>query len=288
MSNLFIATGSIRLHFLTLTIACVLLGTGIVIHNGAQLDTGLFILVLIAALSAHACVNLFNEYFDFKSGLDLKTVKTPFSGGSGTLPAHPEAAGSVLLMAIITLMTTITAGLYLTRLHGLPLLVLGISGIVIILIYTHWINRWAWICLFMPGLAFGPIMIIGTEISLSGNYSTLGIIASLIPFFVVNNLLLLNQVPDIEADKSVGRKHLPIRYGIEYSFNIFRQFNIAAAIVIIFGYLAGYFPMLSLLALLPLVINSGSLSMHNLETKMKNNVLAANGTPALLGLSLLF
>jgi 1,4-dihydroxy-2-naphthoate octaprenyltransferase len=287
MSNLITATRSIRFPFLTLTVACILLGTGIVIHNGNELDFSLVALALLAALSAHASVNLFNEYLDFKSGLDFITVKTPFSGGTGTLPGHPEASGMVLSLAIMTLLITCAVGLYLTMLRGIPLLALGISGVIIILIYTQWINRWPWICLLAPGLAFGPIMVVGTEIALTGDFSTVGVIGALIPFLVVNNLLLLNQVPDIEADKSVGRKHFPITYGLQHTFNIFRQFNILTGIIIIIGYLAGVFPIFSLAALLPLVVNSGKLSMDNLDNKMKINVLAANGTPALLGLSLL-
>ena len=47
-------------------------------------------LVLIGAVSAHISVNTFNEYFDFLSGLDAKTVKTPFSGGSGALVENPN------------------------------------------------------------------------------------------------------------------------------------------------------------------------------------------------------
>ncbi len=40
-------------------------------------------LALLGAFLAHISVNTLNEYFDFKSGLDLETIKTPFSGGSG-------------------------------------------------------------------------------------------------------------------------------------------------------------------------------------------------------------
>jgi 1,4-dihydroxy-2-naphthoate octaprenyltransferase len=38
----------------------------------------------------HGAVNAFNEYEDIKSGLDFKTQRTPFSGGSGTIVPVPE------------------------------------------------------------------------------------------------------------------------------------------------------------------------------------------------------
>ena len=51
---------------------------------------------------AHLAVNMLNEYFDFKSGLDFKTQRTPFSGGSGTLPANPHLARQALTTAIVS------------------------------------------------------------------------------------------------------------------------------------------------------------------------------------------
>lgn len=287
MSNLIKASGSIRLPFLTLTVACLLLGVSAVIFNGHSPDPILIMLVAVGGLSAHASVNLLNEYTDFKSGLDLKTIKTPFSGGSGTLPKYPEAAATVLVLAMTTLLITVSIGLYLTWLQGLPLLIPGVCGVIIILVYTQWLNRWPLACLIAPGIGFGPIMVMGTELTLSNQVTPLTMTVSLVPFFVVNNLLLLNQIPDIEADRTVGRKHFPITYGIESTFNVFRQFNILAAIVIISGYLFGLFPVLVLIALLPLIKNAGKVSMDNLGTKMKTNVLAANGTPALSALALL-
>ena len=37
--------------------------------------------------------------------------------------------------------------------------------------------------------------------------------ASLVPFFLVNNLLLLNQFPDVAADRQAGRRHLLVQHG---------------------------------------------------------------------------
>ena len=58
-------------------------------------------LIVIGAVSAHISVNMLNEYFDFKSGLDLKTEITAFSGGSGALPDNPEMAGTILIIGLV-------------------------------------------------------------------------------------------------------------------------------------------------------------------------------------------
>ena len=79
-----------RLPFLALPPVCVLLGLGSAIWTQAEINWFHFVLVLIGALAAHISVNAFNEYFDFKSGLDATTSRTPFSGGSGRLQKNPE------------------------------------------------------------------------------------------------------------------------------------------------------------------------------------------------------
>ena len=52
---------------------------------------------------AHTSVNALNEYQDFKSGLDLITVKTPFSGGTKSLPENPQKAHLALITGLVSL-----------------------------------------------------------------------------------------------------------------------------------------------------------------------------------------
>ena len=65
--------GPMRLPFLILTPACVLIGLGTARRASGEVSIFYFILTLIGAISTHISVNAFNEYFDFKSGLDFKT-----------------------------------------------------------------------------------------------------------------------------------------------------------------------------------------------------------------------
>jgi 1,4-dihydroxy-2-naphthoate octaprenyltransferase len=282
LSKLSLAFGSVRPAFLLLTPTCLLTGIGTAVYSGAELDYLVIALIIIAAICAHASVNLLNEYSDFKSGLDLKTRKTPFSGGSGTLPAYPELSSIVLALGILFISITVAIGLFLAWQINYWLIALGLAGVIIILIYTKWINRWPWICLVTPGLAFGPIMVMGTHLALTGNINTLSAVASLIPFFVVNNLLLLNQVPDIEADKSVGRNHFAIKYGFEKTVHMHRILGSAAIITILYGYITGLLPFLSLVAALPIAINLKQVTDENLLQRMAFNVMTAITAPALL------
>ena len=246
--------GPMRVPFLILTPACVLLGVGAASWSSGEISILYLLLTLIGAVSAHISVNALNEYFDFRSGLDSMTERTPFSGGSGTLPGRPEMARSALNIGLITLSVTGLIGLYFLYIRGLSLLPLGILGLIIIFTYTIWIIRYPILCLIAPGLGFGPLMVMGTHLVLTGEYSWTGFIASLVPFFLVSDLLLLNQFPDVEADQSVGRRHLPIVVGKQTSSLIYGAFLLSAYLSIVLGVYLEYLPKFTLLGLATIVI----------------------------------
>jgi 1,4-dihydroxy-2-naphthoate octaprenyltransferase len=122
--------------FLILTPACVLLGFGSAMWRSGSVSLVYLVLGFIGALSAHISVNSFNEYFDFKSGLDFETKRTPFSGGSGILPKRPEKAPSVLNTGFATFAIRAVIGLYFLYVRGLSLLPLGFIGLFIVFSYT--------------------------------------------------------------------------------------------------------------------------------------------------------
>jgi 1,4-dihydroxy-2-naphthoate polyprenyltransferase len=243
---------SMRVPFLVLAPVCVFLGMSTVIANQAHVNTLVLLLALFGAFLAHISVNTLNEYFDFKSGLDLETIKTPFSGGSGALPQNPEMVGGVLAVGLTSSIILFMIGSYFVWLFGAGIVPIGITGLVIIATYTGWINKHPFICLVAPGLGFGFLMVAGTQFVLQGEYTPLSWLVAAVPFFLVNNLLLLNQYPDIKADANAGRYHFPIAYGVNRSNLVYGLFTLATAAVIISLILTGYLSQLSLIALLPM------------------------------------
>lgn len=241
-----------RLPFLILTPVCVFLGASTVVANEAVVSLSLLALILLGALLAHISVNTLNEYFDFKSGLDLETIKTQFSGGSGALPQNPEMVGPVLAVGIVSSIVLFMIGSYFVWQYGAGIVPIGITGLVIIATYTGWINKHPFLCLIAPGLGFGFLMVAGTQFVLQGEYTPLSWLVAAVPFFLVNNLLLLNQYPDIKADANAGRYHFPIAYGVNRSNMVYALFTLATAAIIIGYVLTGHLPILSLFALLPM------------------------------------
>jgi 1,4-dihydroxy-2-naphthoate octaprenyltransferase len=249
---------------------------------------------LIGAVCTHISVNAFNEYEDFKSGLDARTQRTPFSGGSGTLPANPGMARSALAIALVAFSIVALTGLYFTWQRGLALLPLGLVGMIIILAYTPWLTKNPVLCLVAPGLGFGPFMVMGTHFALTGEYSITSFAVSLVPFFLVSNLLLLNQFPDVDADRTVGRKHFPILIGRHLSSILFSTFLILTYLAIIFGVIFAVLPLGALLGLGTLVLAipllRGSImhadDIQNLVPFMGKNVLVNLLTPVLVAIGL--
>ncbi|WP_286264496.1 prenyltransferase [Thalassotalea atypica] len=283
-----------RPPFLVLTPICLFLAISLAKFHGVKIDVSLSCLILLTALCAHISVNTLNEYLDFKSGLDLKTQRTPFSGGSGTLPMHPELAVIVMWIGLLTLGSTVLLGLYFVLCINAALLWLGILGVAVVAAYTTWLNRSPLLCLIAPGVGFSTVMVLGTYLVFSMQIPTDVLLLSLVPFFQINNLLLLNQFPDIDADKSIGRSTFPIRYGTKTSSIIYAVCAIAPYWMIFYLAFNQFIPQTSLIATLtlPLALFSlkgaltygSSIGSHSIY--LATNVACTLLTPLILAISL--
>jgi len=286
--------GPMRPPFLILAPACALVGLGTAYVQTKHINWFYFLLAAIAAVLAHVSVNAFNEYFDYKSEVDTRTQRTPFSGGSGTLQAHPELSNATLTLSWTSLLIVGLIGLYFCSIWGWQALPIGIMGLVLLYGYTAWMVYQPVLCLIAPGLGFGPLIVLSVHFALTGTFTWQALITSFVPFFLVSNLLLLNQFPDVEADQSVGRKHFPILVGRKVSGYIYIAFLIAAYLVVILGVLFGVMPRFSLLALLTLVfavqiirnVLANSENIPGLIPAMGQNVIVNLLTPVLLAIGL--
>jgi len=295
MKNIKFLLDPMRLPFLVLTPACVVLGLGTAILTQGKINWFHLILVLIGALAAHISVNAFNEYFDFKSGLDAKTRKTPFSGGSGRLQKNPELVKPAYFMSWGFLALVGLIGIYFSLTVGPALIPLGLLGLILVYFYTEWLTRYPLLCLIAPGLGFGILMVMGTGYVLTGSYSWTAFLASLVPFFLVSNLLLLNQFPDAEVDREVGRKHYPIKIGKVRSSRIYLAFLTLPFVAIVLAVVFDLFPLSGLLGLLGLIlvvpIFRGVLThaenTEELIPVLGQNVLVNLVTPILLAVGLM-
>ena len=201
-----------RPNFLLVVPVCVLAGVAASYSVTGTINVLHLVLASIGALMAHMSVNILNIYFDYKSGIDFKTERTSFSGGSPVLVSGLLDAKKALIFGLVTMAAVFGIGIYFIVQYGATVLPIGLGGLVIIYAYTPYITKIPVLTeIIGPGLGFG-LMTLGTYFTQTGGYGAAGIVASIIVGLLVANLLLLNEFPDVEADRTAGRKHLP-RYG---------------------------------------------------------------------------
>jgi len=298
MKSIAIIFRETRPQFLILTPVCYLVGLGsasYVLGGLGRITIEYAILAFIGALFSHVAVNVLNDYFDFRSGLDLKTLKTPFSGGSGILPKGLMNPRGALIIGIISLLVVIAIGLYFLKERGLGLLPLGLLGLLVIILYTPFVTKIPILCLIAPGLGFGPLMVIGTHFVITGRYDWIAFLASIVPGFLVSNLLLLNQFPDVEADRSVNRRHFPIVIGRKASSYVYALLSLSAFFWVAIATTLNLFPVWAILAFLPLPIAiitirgviKNAENINALLPFLGKNVIYTLSTPFFLGVGFL-
>ena len=279
----------IRAPFLPLSVVLAFLGTCIAWYDGA-FHLGHALLAFLGLLLAHISVDVLNEYFDYRSGVDLATKRTPFSGGSGALPAGLISPKQALWLGLGSLLAIIPVGIYFTIVSGWLLLPLLLVAAACIVLYTPLILKMGW-PEWAPGLGMGALPVLGVYFVQTGVYTFPAIIACVPSAILVHNLLLLNEFPDMEADRKGGRKTLPIAIGGAKASIIYSALTIIVYLWIIGAVVAKQMPVFSLLALLtlPFAIKAikGALKykdMNKLVPAMANNVLVVLITQLLVGI----
>lgn len=181
-------------------------------------------------------------------------------------------------------------GVYFIIVAGWQLLPLLVVAVLCIMLYTPYILKtpypeWA------AGLGLGTLPILGTYFAQTGTYSVHAIIASIPSGILVYNLLLLNEFPDTDADKTASRKTLPIVAGLKKAGLIYSIMTVLMYVWIIGAVIAGVMPVFTLIALLTSLFAIKAIQgamkavdMSKLVPGMANNVLVVLVTQLLLGI----
>lgn len=281
-----------RPQFLLLSVVLAFLGTCIAWYNGA-FHLGHAILAFIGLLLCHISVNVLNDYYDYKSGIDLKTRRTPFSGGSGFLPAASLKPEHVFRFGLACFLLAVPIGVYFVLVSGWFLLPLLVVGAICILLYTPLLTKLDW-PEWSPWVGLGALPVLGTYFVQTGEYTLPAVVAAIPSGILVHNLLFLNEFPDTEADKTAGRKTLPITLGKTKASIVYSALTGLVYLWIVVWVAAGLMPVFCLIALatLPFAVRAirGALRYQDeskLMPAMANNVLVVLLTQLLLGIGYL-
>src|SRR4030042_5162563 len=182
-----------RPQFLLLSVVLAFLGASIAWYDG-YFHLGYALLAFFGLLRCHVSVNVLNDYFDFRSGIGLEVRRTPFSGGSGILPASLLKPRQVFWLGLVSFLLAVPIGVYfvLTLDNGWLLLPLLLVAALCTLLYTPLLTRlggpeWA------PGVGLGALPVLGAYFVQTTAYTLPAVIASIPSGILVHNLLFLNE-----------------------------------------------------------------------------------------------
>ncbi len=249
MPSLKAFAGVARVPFLLLPVTLVAVGAAAAAYEDhfSWLHT---VLALIGLVSLHVAVNVLNEWSDMRTGIDLKTVRTPFSGGSGTLPAGAISSRATLLFGLAAASVGLGIGVWFLNWVGTPLVPIVALGAVCVLGYTDFLARIG-VGEVAAGLGLGGLPVIGTALVQDGVLGQAAIAAAVPATLMTFNLLLLNEFPDEEADRAGGRRNLVTLLGRRPAALVYAAAALLTPVSIVAAVALRVLPIVSLTAVLP-------------------------------------
>lgn len=241
--------GVARAPFLALPVTLVAAGGAAGAFEGAFLWSRT-LLSLAGLVAAHIAVNAINEVSDFRSGIDLHTERTPFSGGSGTLPTGRLGVRAAKALAIGSFLVALGAGVWLTFLVGWTLAPVIALGAVSVLAYSNLFARCG-VGEIMAGMGLGLLPIVATSMVQDGMFGPAAVAAGVPAFLMTFNLLLLNEFPDEKADRKGGRLNLVLALGRPAAAKVYVIAALLTPLSIAASVIADWLPPLALIAMAP-------------------------------------
>ncbi len=283
----------IRVRFLLASVIAVLVGLALNWSQNSTIEYFDAILTFAGVLALHASVDLLNDYWDFKRGIDTKTTRTKMSGGTGVLPEGLLKPSSVYRAGVVFLIIGSLIGSYFVITYGILIaIILGFAILSIYFYSTKIVD--SGLGEFFVGVK-GSMIVIGTFFIQSGEVNLESIFAGVVIGTLSSLVLFIASFPDHDADKSKGRKTLVICVGKENARKLFWIFPLIAYSMIIIGISLNFFPLLSLICFLsfPFMIKSGVglqknfNSVHELVPFMSSSLKFSRITGILFVLSFL-
>ena len=200
-----------RPHSYPASIAPVLFGATYALGYEIKFSILKFILFLLACLLIQAATNLFNEYYDYKHGLD----KIDSEGISGSIVKGNLSPREVMIGALVLYALAFILGLILTFMTSLYVLLVGVVCMLAGYFYTGGKYPIAYSPFgeVISGFFMGTIIIALSFYFQTGYVNTDIIVVSLPLFIMIGAILLANNIRDLDNDKESGRRTYAILVG---------------------------------------------------------------------------
>ncbi|HZB00458.1 MAG TPA: prenyltransferase, partial [Nitrososphaera sp.] len=247
---------AIRIRFLLASVIAVSNGLAIAYWKYANIDPLYALLTYVGVVFLHASVDLLNDYWDHKRGIDSVTKRTKFSGGTGVLPENLLTPRAVYIAGIIFLILGASIGAYFVAIRGITIAVILGFAVVAIYFYSTRIVNAGLGELFVA--IKGAMIVLGTFYVQNAVLAPDALYVGVIVGILSATVLFINSFPDYEADRSKGRRTLVIMLGRKTASALFPIFIIAVYAMIAGGILLGFTKVYSLISFvsIPLAIKS--------------------------------
>ena len=223
-------------HTLTAAVVPVLVGTAtakiFLLGSEDHLSLTLLLAMLIACLLIQAATNMFNEYYDFKKGLDDHTSV----GIGGAIVRNGMSPKLVMNIAIAFYVIAALLGLFIAINSSFWLIPIGLVCMAIGYLYTGGPFPISWTPFgeVFSGIFMGMIIILIAFFIQTGNLQSLVVWISLPIVITIGLINMANNIRDRVKDKESGRKTLPILLGKNNSIRFLALMYIVAYALVIY------------------------------------------------------
>jgi|LFRM01.2.fsa_nt_gb 1,4-dihydroxy-2-naphthoate octaprenyltransferase len=200
-----------RPHTLTASFIPVLIGTSLALSEAGRIDLSLFIAMFTACVLIQGATNVFNEYYDFKRGLDTKESV----GIGGTIVRDGIHEKVVFYTGLILLAIAVLLGLFISFKSSWLVALVGLACILMGYLYSGGpfpISATPY-GEFLAGFFMGPVIISISFFIQTGMVQHKTILLSIPTGILIGAILMSNNIRDLEGDKKHGRRTLAIVLG---------------------------------------------------------------------------
>jgi len=255
----------IRIRFLLASVVAVSVGLALSWWHGVQIDIWYAIMTMAGVIALHSSVDLLNDYWDYKRGIDTQTQRTKMSGGTGVLPEGLLKPTQVYRAGIIFLIIGGLIGSYFVVIDGIIIGLILAFAVLSIYFYSTKIVDSGLAEVFVT--VKGTMIVLGTYFIQTLEINIAAIMAGIFVGVLSSLVLFITSFPDYNADKAKGRKTLVIFLGKQKATTMFWIFPLIAYSVLISGIIYEIFPLYCLISLvvIPLIIKAGFSLKQNFD-----------------------
>ena len=229
---------------LTAAMSPVFVGTAIAAYAGT-FSLAPFLLTLFSCLFLQIGTNYFNEYFDYRYGLD----HAESLGATTVIFRNEMTARQVLSGGILCFVIAALLGCLLAYLVGPVIFLFGLAALAIAYFYSAEPFKFASRGLgdVMVYIAMGFLMTWGSYFVQIHSWSWAAFAASVPVGFIVVAILNMNNTRDYQDDIAVNKRTLPVRFGQKFGQRFHAFLLIGSYIAVTLFALTHLLPLLSLL-----------------------------------------